>query len=318
MQSIRPIVAGLATRAPGLYDRFKSGTGGTVSAPYCYGVWIKHLSIGWATGLRAMPKTIAELGPGDSLGVGIAGLLSGVDHYLAFDVVAHADTQRNLRILDELTALFAARAPTPDRDGVPPIAPYLDQNWFPSHILTETRLDQALHPDRLRAIREALRRPGQGEVDGISIDYCASWDQTLVDVEPVADMIYSHSVLEHVEDLPTAYAAMRRWIKPGGFMSHQIDFTCHGLARAWNGHWAYSDPVWWMVKGNRPYLLNREPHATHVRLVEDAGFTIVRDQRHVDLEGLPRERLAPRFRTLPAEEVSCAGTLLQTVPADLH
>ena len=314
---IRPIAAGLATRVPGLHRLLKSGTGGTTSAAYCYGVWIKHLSIAWATGLRAMPRSIAELGPGDSIGVGIAALLSGVDHYLGFDVVAHAETQRNLQIMDELVVLFSTRAPTPDKEGIPPIKSYLDEDWFPSHILTPERLEQSLHPDRLRSIREALLNTGRRPGNGISIEYAPTWHQVGAGADASVDMVYSHSVLEHVEDLLSVYAAMRRWLKPDGFMSHQIDFSCHGLAREWNGHWAYSDALWWIIKGKRPYLLNREPHAAHVRLLHDAGFEILRDQRHFDVTGLAREQLAPRFRNLPPEEVTCAGTLIQAVPAGL-
>lgn len=311
---IRPILAGAATRVPGLYSLLRRGTGGTNSALYCYGLWIKHLSIAWASGLRAVPTTIAELGPGDSLGVGIAALLSGVDSYFAFDVVAHARTERNLQVLDELVNLLSARAATPDKQGFPDIEPYVDADWFPSHILTKECLDRSLNPDRVEAIRETLRHSGRGPVDSISITYAVPWDQASKVVEGSVDMIYSHSVLEYVEDLASAYTAMRRWIKPNGFMSHQIDFSSHGLARQWNGHWAYSDALWWIVKGSRSYQLNRQPHGEHVRQLQAAGFEIVRDERYVNLSGLPPEKLAPRFRRLATDDVTCSGALIQAAP----
>ena len=37
------------------------------------------------------------------------------------------------------------------------------------------------------------------------------------------DMIYSQAVLEHVDELPGVYGAMRRWLQANGVMSHQID-----------------------------------------------------------------------------------------------
>ncbi len=74
---LTPIVKGAATYISGLYKmRAKRRTGGTDTAAYCYDVWLKHLTLLWANGLRTIPDTIAELGPGDSLGTGLAALLS--------------------------------------------------------------------------------------------------------------------------------------------------------------------------------------------------------------------------------------------------
>jgi hypothetical protein len=57
-------------------------------------------------------------------------------------------------------------------------------------------------------------------------------------------MVFSQAVFEHVVDLRGTYEALRRWLKPGGVMSHQIDFKAHGTAKRWDGHWAYSDFIW--------------------------------------------------------------------------
>jgi hypothetical protein len=53
-----------------------------------------------------MPESVAEFGPGDSLGVGLAALLSGSNRYSALDVHRDGSTERTLRIFDELVALF--------------------------------------------------------------------------------------------------------------------------------------------------------------------------------------------------------------------
>src|SRR5262249_45287584 len=97
---LRPILAGLATYVPGVYHLRPKRTGGTSSAEYCYGVWIKHLTLARHHGLARIPHTIAELGPGDSLGVGLAALLSGVDRYYSFDVVRYSEAERNLQIFE--------------------------------------------------------------------------------------------------------------------------------------------------------------------------------------------------------------------------
>jgi len=68
------------------------GTGSP--ARYYYSVYLRHLVIAAANGLSPDFRVVAEIGPGESLGVGMAALLSGVRRYCAFDVVKHAPTSR--------------------------------------------------------------------------------------------------------------------------------------------------------------------------------------------------------------------------------
>jgi hypothetical protein len=51
------------------------------------------------------------------------------------------------------------------------------------------------------------------------------------------DLIVSQAVLEHVDDLENTYDAFAQWLRPGGRMSHEIDFHSRGLTMPWNGHW---------------------------------------------------------------------------------
>ena len=90
------ILFGIATYIPGfwpLYDKlYKYISPGTVSARYCYTVWLRHLSIVQGTGLSTTPKVVAELGPGHSIGIGLAALISGAEQYYGLDAVQYANT----------------------------------------------------------------------------------------------------------------------------------------------------------------------------------------------------------------------------------
>ena len=153
------IAYGLATFAPGANHFLSKGTGGTDSARYCYSVWLRHLVMAKNNGLNPYPKIVAELGPGDSLGIGLTALISGCDKYFAFDVVEHGNTERNARIFDEIVSLLKDRAAIPGEDEFPNVKPYLDHYDFPADIFGEKRLQLALETSRLKKIRNAIERP---------------------------------------------------------------------------------------------------------------------------------------------------------------
>lgn len=145
------------------------------------------------------------------------------------------------------------------------------------------------------------------------IRYAAPWfSANFIEKESV-DMIYSQAVLEHVDDLRGAYQAMCLWLKPKGFISHQIDFKCHGLADSWNGHWTFSDFTWRLMRGKRAYLLNREPHSTHIKLVREAGFEIVCDEKIEMPSKILLEELAARFKNMSAEDMVISGAFIQAL-----
>ena len=94
-------------------------------------------------------------------------------------------------------------------------------------------------------------------------------------------------------------------------MSHQVDFGCHETAGFWNGHWAYTDFLWKLIRGNRPYFLNREPHSTHIRFLKDSGFDVVLDVKGTNTSGIQREQLAPKFRNMSDDDLTTSDTFLQ-------
>jgi len=94
-------------------------------------------------------------------------------------------------------------------------------------------------------------------------------------------------------------------------MSHQVDYRSHDTAEEWNGHWTYSDPTWWAIRGARPWLLNRRPHSEHIRLILKQGFELVYVQTVTAQNRLPRARLARQFRAMSDDDLTTSGALIQ-------
>jgi SAM-dependent methyltransferase len=304
--NFRQLAYGLLSFVPGMPETLYKGTGGTISAEYCYCIWLRHLVLARNAGMEQFPDIVGELGPGDSIGVGLAALLSGAKRYIALDAMAHADIAINLQVLDGLVELFRRETPIPGRVQFPEIAPDLPDHVFPHGLLDRKRLHDALADDRIAWLRALVKGEHR---DSSVIEYRAPWECVADDDAGSVDFILTNAVMEHVMDLPAAYAAMFRWLRPGGHASHQIDFRSHSLFRAWDGHWACADWLWRLFIGRRPYLLNREPFATHRSLARASGFhecCCVRIERE-PVSG----RLAKRFRNMDARDrITSSGYLL--------
>lgn len=307
--AIKQIVRGMITYIPPLDNFLNKGTRGTNSSRYCYSVWLRHLVSAQKNGIKVLPAVLAELGPGDSLGIGLAAMLSGIDKYYALDVVEFADIEVNLAIFDELVELFNRREPVPDKNEFPRVNPPLESWEFPSHILTEDILQRSLDPKRVQAIREILAGVDNKNAN-LEIRYFAPWFRDDVVKHGSVDMVLSQAVLEHVDDLPHTYSALNKWLKPNGFMSHQIDFGSHGLAKDWNGHRAYSDFIWKLIRGKREFLLNRKPYSVHNNLLKEYGFKTIFEIKRKDTSGISRQQHSTRFSNLSEDDITTSGAFI--------
>jgi hypothetical protein len=307
-KNIRKILGGLKSYVPGGVSI--RGTGGTDSARYCYTVWLRHLSILYKNGFTKIPDTIAELGPGDSIGTGLAGLLSGSKKFYALDVVEHTDIKKNISVFDELITLFTNHSTLPDDNEFPRVLPRLSSYNFPSEIFTNNNLENFLDKSRIQSLRDELVDIKKQKN---SIRYMCPWNDPQIIESNSVDVVFSQAVLEHVEDIKHTYNAMYRWVKKGGYISNQIDFESHGLSDEWNGHWSFSDLTWKLIKGNRPYLINREPLSKHLEAAQDAGFKIVSVipvktfPTDVYTGTIERGKLAQKFKNMSEEDFTTAS-----------
>jgi hypothetical protein len=309
--SARLLAGGLKSYLP--VPKSYRGTGGSISARYCYAVWLRHLIETGRSVPELRPRVVAELGPGDSVGLGLAALLSGIERYVALDVLAHVDLDVNLRVLDELVALFRARARVPGVDEFPELHPHIEDHAFPAATLARlgltTRIDEARVMELRTALRSAIGGAGDANADETApLRYVCPWATAMLTPGSV-DLVVSQAVLQDMDHwtqpsiLRTAFAAMARWLGPGGVMSHQVNLAFPD-SEHWNQHWTYGESAWALIRGRRPYFVNRVPASEYLRLCDEFGFDVVAARRVPDANGFDRARLGRRFRHLPAEDLT--------------
>jgi hypothetical protein len=152
--------------------------------------------------------------------------------------------------------------------------------------------------------------------DNMPIGYAAPWGPRTLDRQSV-DLVITQAVLQDMghepakSELAGTFQAMSRWLRKGGVMSHQINFGFPGNP-AWNHHWRYSDAAWRLVRGNRPLFENRVPLSVYLALCDENDFEVVSVKR-VQQEGLPREKVAPRFRDLPEDDFQTSSAHIVAV-----
>lgn len=287
---------------------------GIASGRYCYSVWLRHLVLAHENDLNVYPKTVAELGPGSSIGVGLAALLSGANKYYAFDVIEYASLEKNLMVFDELISLFEGKEDIPDNKEFPNLKPMLNDFNFPKNILTDERLKKSLRKDRIDSIRETLKNLSKGSS---YISYKVPWFDPKIVRKGSIDFIFSQATLEHVEDLKNTYAAMNLWLNKNGCISHQIDFKSHGISFEWNGHWTFDDFTWKLMKGKRLYFINRLTCSDHIKIIEDNNF-LIKYKKVVKIESeVERKNLSKRFKSISNSDLNTSGLFFQAIVSNI-
>lgn len=262
---------GLATYiVPSDWYLSRAGRGGSTNdARYCYCVWLRHLRTLEKFGWNPVQKRICELGPGNSIGVGIAALLSGAESYTGLDAVPYSTVgqkEQITKMINDLTELFQERSPIPEPKQYPQIVPQLEDYSFPSWILAELNLAATK-----TSLIEGLDAPECNH----PLKYLAPYQH--IDLSGYSgsfDAIFSQAVFEHIVNPAQTYRLIFDLLKPGGLSWHVIDFRSHGLSADWNGHWTYPEWLWSLVVGRRQFFLNRIPLSGHLALAAQAGFEV--------------------------------------------
>src|SRR5262245_20404683 len=117
------------------WRKSRASTGGTDTARYCYSVWLRHLVTLNIYGFRITGARVGELGPGDSIGIGLAALLSGAAQYTGLDIVPFSSKANLGKVFDEIVQLYSRADSIPDNREFPRLRPKLDLYTFPRHLI---------------------------------------------------------------------------------------------------------------------------------------------------------------------------------------
>ena len=305
---IRPLIVGILKYSDLIAKLMPVSAGATSNSRYCYAVWFRHLNYLAKQNGGEVPEVVAELGPGDSIGVGLAALLSGSETYFAMDGINYWNKERNIRVFHELLTMFRNKEMIPDKKEFPLLFPEISDYGFPFQMLTPELLEESLSENRVRKICEEISNPGNK--NNRFIKTYAPWNNSDIIQNDSVDFIFSQSALEQVNTLEEAYASMQLWMRRGGYMSHVIDYKSLGMTKTWNGHLTFKDWEWEFVKGGRKFAINREPHSVHVRLHKQNGFEVISEINQIQGGSVKREKLAPRFAGLPDSDLTISTSFI--------
>ena len=229
-------------------------------------------------GQRLDGKVVLEIGPGDSLASAVIASAYGASQTILVDA-----------------GPFASR----DVGLYQQIASSIDYQKFEAPDLRDAAsLEEVLTSCSARYLTQGVRSLGDLPDDSV-------------------DFIWSHSVLEHIplEELPLLLGEMHRVLKPGGQMSHNIDFQDH-LDHALNSL-RFSE-AWWEAPLMRDagFYTNRVRALTMHAMIRDAGFEILQEGfgRWPALP-TPKSAMEQQFQNLDDEELLIRTShLLARVP----
>lgn len=251
-------------------------------------------------------KQVAEIGPGDSFGSGMAALYSGAGTYTALDVIRHATHTTNLQVNDGILQLFLQQQDIPHQE-FPDLSPALSDYHFPHNLLPA---DPELYREKHRQIKRSLESASGADT---VLDYQVSWMDTSAVPDREYDLIFSQAAMEHVSDIHQAYRKMHRMLRTGGIISHQVDFRAHEMTASWDGHFYILPRTWQILAHGRKYPMNRLPLSAHLEALTVAGFRLINLVRQTGTCTHPRLQPAVPGVQFDLDDRATMGALIQAV-----
>ncbi|MBI9078760.1 MAG: class I SAM-dependent methyltransferase [Pseudodesulfovibrio sp.] len=259
---------------------------------YGLAIWLKNLTHAQKAKPERSFSDIIELGPGSTLGAGLWARLLGCDSYTAIDAFTLTDSERNRKLLNNI------------------------EQKTPRGVFNDTFKRFNLDPEKIAHMVDERMPHVRADLESL---YDGNQSKTLSYVTPEqaassipdssVDLVFSHAVLEHVENIQFVLDETYRMLRPGGCSSHSVDLSSHNTHSEWNGHWTYSDTLWKVICGNRSYLINRNPVSQYEKALLKSGFEIEIFQKGTRENRIDRHNLIPRFKNLSETDLTTANLL---------
>lgn len=165
---------------------------------------------------------------------------------------------------------------------------------------------------------DAIYRPLVGDDVGRLLDDC------IMHASPASlrgrapfDLVVSRAVLEHVRDLDGLFATLAEVVADDAVLVHKVDLRSHGVEHRHALDFLRFGDAAWRAMSSHVDLPNRARAGRYLALAERAGLrTIWAKSTHLigrDEAERVAPDLAPRFRSVPADELRVLGLWLVQV-----
>ena len=151
-------------------------------------------------------------------------------------------------------------------------------------------------------------------VGGIPDNICLmqSRYENLPEAQKKFDIMVSHSVFEHVDNVPEVLRELRENISDDGFMYIAIDYCDHRIYTVDSGAsiWEYM-----MDDDDSGGAINCIRHSTFMQMIKDSGFEVVECQPSIVVPSKDeRSRFLSKYQTMPEEDVTTISAYVLLCP----
>jgi SAM-dependent methyltransferase len=210
-------------------------------------------------------KVVLEIGPGNSLAIGLLFLGYGAKKVFLVDRFKHLfwdehDIVYHKKVLEQIK----------------------EKDFHFSSVASEAIVSMTNHSIDLDNNKLEYRF---GDAANLPLDNCS------------VDMVFSNAVLEHVHDVRKAISEMGRVTKPDGFGIHEIDLRDHFFQATPLRLLRYPDWLWNLMTWNRPGYTNRFLLTDYLEIFKASGFLIKKLASTREYEGeLSGLKMARKFK----------------------
>lgn len=144
----------------------------------------------------------------------------------------------------------------------------------------------------------------------LGVDYRVDASGMLPWEDATFDVIWSHSVLEHVREPGPVLSESKRTLKPGGVFIASIDLLDHYGDRrdpeAMFGFFRYTERMWRWMTSNRSSYCNRLRASNWRRLFAERGFDLATERTRPPAASLESLREVPFLAEISDEDLIVA------------